>query len=277
MTNVRARSTFSNRAALERQLAGPRVPLVTSVAIPMDDRSHCYGCGDFAATADGVGRAQIAGGQFHPVPLDLAVRRGRINPQTALQGSISPGRATVSIAGYLKYTYLAYFSKPTADRALYREVRRRRASKTLLIGLATPARALRLMQVAANTAEGREIHFAAIDLFEARPAERPGMGLKDAFRQLKVSGQKVQLIPGDPQSALVRSANALGQMDLVLISSEHDETSIGGGWFYVPRMLHANSRVYQESLDERGQPRWRLLLPPEIERMATAHRPRRAA
>jgi hypothetical protein len=183
----------------------------------------------------------------------------------------------VSIAGYLKYAYFAYFSKPVADRTLYREVRRRRVSKMLLIGLATPERALRLMSVAANVAGGREIHFAAIDLFEARPAGREGMGLKDAYCRLKHSGQKVQLIPGDPQSALARSANALGQVDFVLISGEHDEQTIGSGWFYVPRMLHANSRVYCEVQDERGQPCWRLLLPPEIERLAAAHRPRRAA
>jgi hypothetical protein len=183
----------------------------------------------------------------------------------------------LSTVGRLKYAFLAYFSKPVADRILFREVRRRRASKMLLLGLASTQRALRLMGVAADVTSGHEVHFAAIDLFEARPADQAGLGLKEAYRQLKASGHKVQLIPGDPPSALARSANALGQLDLILISADHSDASIGSGWFYVPRMLHAQSRVYLETVGEGGLTSWRLLLPSEIERLAVAHRPRRAA
>ena len=195
------------------------------------------------------------------VPLDLAATRGRSNPLTALEDSISPGRATLSTAGRLKYAYLAYFSKPAADRILYREVRRQRAGKILAIGLPATLLATRLMQVAADVVASDSSHFAAIDLFEARPSDNPGLALKEAYRLLKASGQKVQLIPGDPQSALVRSANSLGQRDLILISGEFDETSIGGGWYYVPRMLHAQTRVYVESRGEGDIAQWQLLPP----------------
>ena len=183
----------------------------------------------------------------------------------------------MSTAGRLKYVYLAYFSKPAASRTLYRSVRRQRTSKMLLVGLTDLQLAKRLMQTAADVVPPDEIHFAAIDLFEARAAEAPGMALKDAYRELKASGLKVQLIPGDPQSALVRSANALGQRDLILISREFDETSLAAGWYYIPRMLHAGTRVYQEIVGDGGIADWRAVSVAEIDRLASAYRPRKTA
>ena len=76
----------------------------------------------------------------------------------------------------------------------------------------------------------------------------------------------MQLIPGDPHSALARSANSLQNTDLVIISAGHDEQSLASAWFYLPRMLHAGSAVYVESkTSEASQLTLELLSPVEIE------------
>ncbi len=182
------------------------------------------------------------------------------------------------IVSRLKYIYLAYFSRPQADRTLFRSIRRHRTSRILQLGMATPNRALRLIEVARRGSAAAGIRFVAVDLFEARPDDQPGIALKDAYRSLKPTGAQVQLIPGDVESALARSANALGQMDLILITAEHEERSLGGAWFYVPRMLHASSLVYVESrVPNADTTIWRLMTPAEIESLAAVRRPRRAA
>jgi hypothetical protein len=181
------------------------------------------------------------------------------------------------LIGYINYLYLAHFSKPAADRTLYRCVRRQQAARILQIGIATPHRALRLIATAGRgSAAG--VAYVALDQFEARPQENPGMALKDAYRVLKPTGARVQLVPGEIGPALARSANALGQMDLVVITSDYDETSIGAGWYYLPRMLHASSRVFLEKVHaDASTPSWRLLTSAEIAALAAENRPRRAA
>src|SRR5262249_53785106 len=144
----------------------------------------------------------------------------------------------------LRYIHLAYFSKPRGDRQLYKNIRRHRVSRILQLGMDAPDRAMRLIDVASFCDSARAVRFVAVDPFESRPKDRKGMALKDAHRLLKPSGAQLQFIPGDVESALARSANALGQMDLVLITSDHDERSLGAAWFYMPRMLHAESLVY---------------------------------
>jgi hypothetical protein len=102
--------------------------------------------------------------------------------------------------------------------------------------------------------------------------------LKEAYRLLKATGAQVQLIPGDPGSALPRSANALGQMDLVTISADYDAESFAGGWFYLPRLLAPGARVYWGVPPATGSVAgWRSVEPAEIEAQAARHRPRRAA
>ena len=66
-------------------------------------------------------------------------------------------------------------------------------------------------------------------------------------------------------------------MELVIISGGYDLASLGGAWFYMPRMLQPKSRVYLESLTGEGEPSFRLLPAAEIELLASGCRKRRAA
>ena len=59
---------------------------------------------------------------------------------------------------------------------------------------------------------------------------------------------KIQVIPGDPLSALARSANGLQSTDLLVIAADQDTQSLANAWFYVPRMLHDKSLVLLEDV-----------------------------
>jgi hypothetical protein len=183
-------------------------------------------------------------------------------------------------ANRLKYLYLSYLSRPASDRVLYRAIGRRNVRKFLEIGVGPSRRTLRMIDLAGRVSQGESVRYAAIDMFEARPpGGTPGLSLKEAHKLLKSTGAQVQLIPGDPASALARSANALMNMDLVIISAEHDEASLAEAWFYLPRMLHANSAVYLETkaATAAGANQLTLLAADEIARRATPKRTRRAA
>jgi hypothetical protein len=130
---------------------------------------------------------------------------------------------------------------------LYRAIRRTRAKKILEIGIADTARTVRMIRLAERYGAGEAVRYAAIDLFEARPKEQTSLSLKDAHRLLKSTGAQVQLIPGEPASALARMANSLANVDLLLISSANTDAALEGAWFYVPRMLHTGSAVFREA------------------------------
>jgi hypothetical protein len=180
-------------------------------------------------------------------------------------------------ASHLRCLYLAYLSKPQADRPLYRAISRYKPRRILEIGLGAIPRTLRLIDLATRVA-ARPVKYAVIDLFEARPAGASSvLSLKDAHRLLKSTTAQVQLIPGDAASALARWANALQNMDLVVISAMDPGQSLGGGWFYLPRMLHGHSVVFTESAAVGQTSSFALLAASEIESRASASRPRRAA
>lgn len=179
---------------------------------------------------------------------------------------------------YLRYLYLAHLSKPAGDRVIYRAIRRGNARRILEIGIGSADRTVRLVNLAMRGAGEQSVRYAAIDLFEARGADKPaGVSVKEMHRLLSPSGAQVQLIPGDPAQAVARAANALANMDLVLISADYDTASLGGAWFYVPRMLHATSRVYLESRASEAGNVFRLIPAAQIESLAVECRRRRAA
>jgi predicted O-methyltransferase YrrM len=149
-------------------------------------------------------------------------------------------------ASRLHYLYLAYFSKPKSDRALYRAIRAQRLHRFLEIGVGQGVRARRMINVAVRYHAKDQLRYVGIDLFEARTEPTSGLSLKDAHRSFKTLGISAQLVPGDPFSALSRAANALRDIDLVVISADQDAASLERAWFYLPRVLHATSLVFLE-------------------------------
>jgi hypothetical protein len=174
----------------------------------------------------------------------------------------------VSAASLLKYVYLASFSQPKAERLLFRAIRRQKIRKIVELGVGSCRRAIRLIEVARRYAGAEPVHFTGIDLFEARGGDGPAMSLKGAFQLLKPTGARVQLIPGDPRTALTRAANSLVGTELVIVSQSQDRDSLARAWFYMPRMLAAGALVYME--EPAGDPGTRLRPMPrlDIERLA---------
>jgi predicted O-methyltransferase YrrM len=181
------------------------------------------------------------------------------------------------LATTLRYFYLSYLSKPVSDRALYRVIRQIRPKKVLEIGVGTTDRTLRMLDLAQRLVEGEAVRYAAIDLFEARGQNLPKLSLKEAHRLFKAASAQAQLIPGDPSGAVARVANSLPDVDLVLISSAHDDASLAGTWFYLPRMLHAKSVVLRETVTNPGEmPKFETIDAAAIRERAGTNR-RRAA
>lgn len=144
-------------------------------------------------------------------------------------------------------------------------MRRRPVRSLVEIGVGMGRRAMRLLAVARRYRPEERLSYAGIDLFEARPGEAPGWSLKEAHRHLTKTGVQLRLIPGDPFSALARSANALTSSDLLVIAADHDADSLERAWFYIPRMLHPASLVFVEEQDAAtGRLSFRRLNPAEI-------------
>lgn len=191
----------------------------------------------------------------------------------------------MSAAGLLKYFQFAYLSKPAHERQLYRAIRRgaldRGGAQSIVeLGVGMGLRATRMIQVASRYRADETIRYTGVDLFEARPKSNPGTTLKRAHRVLTALGAKVQVVPGDPFSALSRVANSLQNTDLVVIGADQDVESLARSWFYLPRMLHADSQVFlEEHGGDTGTARFRRLDAVTIARLAKDAEPksRRAA
>lgn len=164
----------------------------------------------------------------------------------------------------IKHLYLAYFSRPASDRSLYQLIRRHRSRTILEIGMGLGERAGRMIEVAMNRSSG--IEYIGIDQFEARGDEDgPGRSLKQMHQRLASSGAKVRLIPGDPHMALARSANQIGQVDLLVVSDDIDPEAMDRAWFYVPRLLSDETLVVAETESCDGE----LIIEPVDRRLIT--------
>ena len=184
----------------------------------------------------------------------------------------------MSSARRLRLIYLSHLSKPASDRLVYQAIRCLRARKILELGIGVGRRATRMIEVARHCNPTRQIHFTAIDPFEARSsADGPGMSLRKAHRLLGATDAHVRFVPGDPSAGLARVANVLGQVDLVVVSARLDRWCLARAWFYVPRLLHGRSQVFLETLLPFGKKSLRLVDRSEIEDLAAATRRARAA
>jgi len=206
----------------------------------------------------------------------MGVRRNYILKPLVQQ---QPGTVMLPQTSRLKYLYLAYFSKPAGERALYRLISRRRPRRILELGIGSGRRAVRMLQTCRRWHGCEELRYVGVDLFEARPASAvPPLSLKQAHCLLKATGAKIHLIPGDPLSALARSANSLPGNDLVIISADQPPESLAQSWFYLPRMLSPGSIVLLEAAAAAATPAaFRTIEAAEIEALAAVHMRRRAA
>ena len=183
----------------------------------------------------------------------------------------------MAAAGFFKSVYLRYFAKPTCERKLFSLIRRHAIGSIVELGVATGDRSIRMIELAQRY-HGPDVRFTGVDMFEARDDMSSGLPLKQAYTKLRATGAKVQLIPGDPFSALARTANGLTGTQLLLISADQDEQSLERAWFYVPRMLAEDAIVLVEQLGEgESAARHDLLSTDEIEALSGAGQQRKRA
>ena len=178
---------------------------------------------------------------------------------------------------FLRYAHLAYFSKPKSERVVYRAIRRLRPRSIVEIGVGDGARSQRMIKLCGRIVGAEHFRYTGIDLFEAREATQPGITLKLAHKILKPLAAKVQLIPGDPFSALSRTANSLTQTDLIIIRSDQEAQAMARAWFYLPRMLSERCQVLHERESSSGEKQFRRLSIAEATELAKDCSPRRAA
>jgi hypothetical protein len=190
---------------------------------------------------------------------------------------LPPWRETLSILNSANSLYLCYLSKPAADRAVYRAIHRGALRKLVELGVGTGGRALRMIDTAAARSPLADVQYTGLDLFEARStADGPGMSLKTAYRTLYATRARIRLVPGDPWDELVRTANSLGKIDLLLISAGL-EMPDARAWWFVLRLLHEQTRICIEERSPDGTAIMRWKTPAEIQQLASAGANRRAA
>ena len=177
----------------------------------------------------------------------------------------------------LRAIFLRHLSKPAYNRPIYQAIASRKAASILELGMGTGRRALGMIEAAAEHLPVAEVRYTGVDLFEARHAtEGHVVTLKQAHRLLQATGARVQLAPGDPQTALARVANRLGRTDLVVISHDVEPSSLAAAWFYLPRMMHDKSLVFIEENSSSGGIVVRQICRDDIERLAKGNRGRAA-
>ncbi len=182
------------------------------------------------------------------------------------------------VSSRLRRLYLHWLSRPHNDRLIYRVARWQQARKIVELGIGSGRRTLRMIEAATEHVSPSEIRYTGIDLFESRDsADTPGLGLKEAYRRLKATGVRVQLVPGDPCSALAGVANALSKIDLLVVSAGVDQAALAQAWFYIPRILHPQSQVFLEEVRFGGKSAFRVISVEEVAWLAAKSRPLRRA
>ena len=171
-------------------------------------------------------------------------------------------------AGWLRSAYLTRLSHPAQDRRIYQTLFQRRVRALLEIGMGTGLRTGRMLEAALHERTPAELRYIGVDLFEAREKPQVGLTVKQAHQLLSGWGVSTRLIPGDAYTALSRTANSLGPVDLVVISAGQNPDSLGKAWFYLPRLLHAESQVFLEEQIGAGTWQFRLLTSDDLTRLA---------
>jgi hypothetical protein len=222
----------------------------------------------------------ILGNSQNSSPLPPALwPKASLEKFPADHGSFAPGRAALSVKSQLRLAYLCSFSKPPEDRPIYKAICEACPTRILEIGIGSGQRALRMIEVAALCRPAAQIRYTGIDLFEARSAgDGPGLSLIQAHRALKTTGALIRLIPGDLCTALARSANSLPGNDLIVIAGRRDPEAMRRAWFFLPRMLKADSQLFvQEGGEDGSWGAFRRLTFAEVDQLGGTIRLGRAA
>ena len=148
--------------------------------------------------------------------------------------------------------HLLHISKPVEDRPIYQEIVTGHVRHILELGLGSAERSLRLIETASRCCSAREIHYTGVDPFESRGSEG-SLPLKVAHQRLSRTGAHVRLVPGDAFSGIARVANSLQGVDLVVISGDQTPEQLERAWFYFPRMLHNQSKLFLQKPCGPGQ------------------------
>lgn len=187
--------------------------------------------------------------------------------------------ATLSIRKIIRVAYLSYFSKPAADRVLYRWLRQYGPRTILELGIGSLARSTRLIEMAVLAGLSEPPRYTGIDLFEGRSDSNPGVPLKRAHQVLSRFDVPVRLLPGEPCSVLSRHANSINGVEFLLIGRDFDPAALQRAWLFIPRMLAEKSVVVCEETGSTGDvSSYHLLTPADIQtRLDQARRLRRTA
>jgi hypothetical protein len=183
----------------------------------------------------------------------------------------------VAAASWIKYCYLAYFSKPKSNRELYRLVKARRVCRIVEVGISDIARSARLIEIAQRYAGAQKVCYTGLDWFDARAAEAAPLSIKQAHCTFQATAAQVRLVPGPPGHSLAAVANAHQNTDLILISPAVSDADLKAAWFYLPRMLRNESQVLREIVDSTGQAAFSRFSASELAERAGRNVPRRAA
>ncbi len=151
---------------------------------------------------------------------------------------------TLSAFGYF---CLSRFSKPVADRKIYRLIRDNKVSSIIEFGLGDGARTEKMIQTAMRFILSGTVRYTGVDLFEGRPEGETPLSLREMHRRMNKFEIKSQLVPGESESAVMRIANSHLRTDLILITAQYPLHSFDQCWYFFPRMLHAQSVVMIQS------------------------------
>ncbi|MFM1997694.1 MAG: hypothetical protein RLZZ111_2081 [Planctomycetota bacterium] len=180
------------------------------------------------------------------------------------------------MAGYglLRRLWLTWLSHPARERPIYRHCLRTPPKRVIELGLGSLVRTERMLGLLRATAPTETVHYVGLDRFEGRqPDDPPGVTLKAAHQRLHGMA-RVQLVPGNVDTALSRLCNHLGAFDLVLVSSDNDPRHLERSWFFIQRLITPQSSVFVESPSGGG---WSTITKARVDELAAKTVLRRAA
>lgn len=165
---------------------------------------------------------------------------------------------------WFKYLQLAYCSKPSTDRILYRAIAKQRPRSIVELGLGLGERSAMMIRLAQRFQPDGDFKYTGLDLFEGRDPRWPGMTLKRAHRLLGNLAEHIQLLPGDPCLSLAQKGNLLVKTDLVIVDLDHNPDLAQRIWTPLTRLIHEHSRLYVFQLQASSRKRQFTLLPNEL-------------